>query len=421
MKKSNILIVLVSVILYSIIVSPAYSQDTVKIMSYNLLNYNVSTVKDQSFRKIMQYSSPDILVCEEVISQVAVDNMLTNVMNYYTPGLYTAGTFINGFDTDNAVYFKTSKFTFLYNFAIQTTLRTINLFGLVHNQSGETIKLFAVHLKASSGTANEQQRLSEVNVLREFTNSLPNGNDFIVLGDFNFYTSTEPAYQRLLQIDAGSEGYFIDPYTLSGTWNQSSYAPYHTQSTRTRSLSDSGASGGLDDRFDMLLNSRAVMDEGGIKYIPGSLKALGNDGNHYNDSINKQPNTAVPDSIANALYYGSDHLPVYALYKFQSTISINNISGNIPESFKIHQNYPNPFNPVTKIKFDIPAGVGVTTDVKLVVYNSLGTEVSTLVNQKISPGSYEVDFKADHLSSGVYFYKLITDKFTQTKSMILLK
>ncbi len=399
-----------------------FSQDTAKIMTYNLLNYNVSIVKDQSFRKIMKYSDPDIIVCEEVISQVAVDNMLVNVLNYYTPGLYSAGTFLNGFDTDNAVFYKTSEYTFLYNFAIQTTLRTINLFALVHNQSGETIKLFAVHLKASNSTSDQQQRLSEVNALRDFTNSLPNGNDFIVLGDFNIYTSTEPAYQRLLQINAGSEGQFYDPLTLSGTWNQSGYAPYHTQSTRVRALGDSGSTGGLDDRFDMILNSKAVTEEGGIKYIPGSLKPLGNDGNHYNDSINKQPNTAVPDSIANALYYGSDHLPVTALYKFQSTISIQSVSENIPGAFQVYQNYPNPFNPSTKIKFDVPSlGGNELSEVKLIVYSSLGSEVSTLVNQKISPGSYEVNFNAENLSSGVYFFKLVTDKFIQTKSMILLK
>lgn len=83
-----------------------YSQDTVKVMTYNLLNYNGSVVKDNSFRKIVKYSNPDILVAEEVISQSAVNNMLGNVMNFYTPGLYSAGTFFNGYDTDNAIFLK---------------------------------------------------------------------------------------------------------------------------------------------------------------------------------------------------------------------------------------------------------------------------------------------------------------------------
>ena len=423
MNLKNKILLLTSVLFLFILKSnDIYSQDTVKVMTYNLLNYNGSVVKDNSFRKIVKYSNPDILVAEEVISQSAVNNMLGNVMNFYTPGLYSAGTFFNGYDTDNAIFFKSSKFTFLYNFVIQTTLRTINLFGLVHNQTGNTIKLLAVHLKASNSTSDQQQRLSEVNALRSFTNSLPNGDEFAVLGDFNIYTSTEPAYQRLLQTEVGSEGHFIDPLNLSGTWNQSSYAPFHTQSSRIRALSDSGSTGGLDDRFDMILNSKGMTEEGGIKYIPGSLKPLGNDGNHYNDSINQRPNTSVPDSIADAIYYGSDHLPVTALYKFEKTGSVTIISNLIPEKFNVYQNYPNPFNPSTKIKFDIPSGLnGSDSKVRLSVYNSLGKEIAELVNENLGAGSYETEFDASDYSSGVYFYKIETDNFSQTKSMFLIK
>ena len=420
--KNKILLLTSVLFLFILKSNDIYSQDTVKVMTYNLLNYNGSVVKDNSFRKIVKYSNPDILVAEEVISQSAVNNMLGNVMNFYTPGLYSAGTFFNGYDTDNAIFFKSSKFTFLYNFVIQTTLRTINLFGLVHNQTGNTIKLLAVHLKASNSTSDQQQRLSEVNALRSFTNSLPNGDEFAVLGDFNIYTSTEPAYQRLLQTEVGSEGHFIDPLNLSGTWNQSAYAPFHTQSSRIRALSDSGSTGGLDDRFDMILNSKGMTEEGGIKYIPGSLKPLGNDGNHYNDSINQRPNTSVPDSIADAIYYGSDHLPVTALYKFEKTGSVTIISNLIPEKFNVYQNYPNPFNPSTKIKFDIPSGVnGSDSKVRLSVYNSLGKEIAELVNENLGAGSYETEVDASDFSSGVYFYKIETDNFSLTKSMFLIK
>ncbi|MBK8382638.1 MAG: hypothetical protein IPL16_12275 [Ignavibacteria bacterium] len=96
-------------------------------MTYNLLNYSGSTFKDQNFRKTIKYINPDILVCEEVISQTAVNNMLANVMNYYSPGTYSSGTFFNGPDTDNSVFYKSSKFIFLYNQPINTSLRTINL------------------------------------------------------------------------------------------------------------------------------------------------------------------------------------------------------------------------------------------------------------------------------------------------------
>lgn len=98
----------------------------------------------------------------------------------------------------------------------------------------------------------------------------------------------------------------------------------------------------------------------------------------------------------------------------------------IPKAFCLSQNYPNPFNPTTKIKFDIPAtdsplgrGAGGMTVLK--VYNILGKEIETLVNEKLNPGTYEITFNASSYPSGVYFYRLITDSFTDTKKMILLK
>src|SRR5690606_6406171 len=94
-----------------------------------------------------------------------------------------------------------------------------------------------------------------------------------------------------------------------------------TQSTRTRQFGG-GASGGLDDRFDMILMSQTVMEEGGVFFLPGSYFAFGNDGNHYNDSINKMPNTAVTQQIANALHYASDHLPVIAAFSFGDVVPV---------------------------------------------------------------------------------------------------
>lgn len=89
----------------------------------------------------------------------------------------------------------------------------------------------------------------------------------------------------------------------------------------------------------------------------------------------------------------------------------------IPTNFVLEQNYPNPFNPNTQIKFSIPQAANV----KLIVTNLLGSEIATLVNDDLASGSYTVDFNASDLSSGVYFYTLITDNFKQSKKMILMK
>ena len=104
-----------------------------------------------------------------------------------------------------------------------------------------------------------------------------------------------------------------------------------------------------------------------------------------------------------------------------STIGISTISNEVPENYSLSQNYPNPFNPVTNIKFDLPQSGFVT----LKVYNLLGEEVSTLVNQDLAVGTYKVDFDGTNLASGTYLYKLnITNNnstFSDVKKMILVK
>ncbi|MFC2084178.1 T9SS type A sorting domain-containing protein [Bacteroidota bacterium] len=110
---------------------------------------------------------------------------------------------------------------------------------------------------------------------------------------------------------------------------------------------------------------------------------------------------------------------------------------NIPIKYELHQNYPNPFNPSTKITYSIPSTIspllgepiprllrederGGLTPVRLVVYDILGREIAVLVNKEQLPGTYEVEFRSDGLSSGVYLFRLITDKYEQTRKMILL-
>jgi len=97
----------------------------------------------------------------------------------------------------------------------------------------------------------------------------------------------------------------------------------------------------------------------------------------------------------------------------------------IAENYKLYQNYPNPFNPSTKIKFDIPQSPlyerGEGGFVNLKIYDLLGREVATLVNQQLKPGTYEVEWDGTNYPSGVYFYKLSTDSFNESKRMVLLK
>ena len=101
----------------------------------------------------------------------------------------------------------------------------------------------------------------------------------------------------------------------------------------------------------------------------------------------------------------------------QVLVGVNSISNIIPKKFSLYQNYPNPFNPVTNIRFDIPKSSFVT----IKIYNVLGKESALLLNENKSAGSYEIDFDASTLTTGVYFYRIETQEFTQIKKMILLK
>lgn len=100
-----------------------------------------------------------------------------------------------------------------------------------------------------------------------------------------------------------------------------------------------------------------------------------------------------------------------------SPIGINPISAEVPQRYSLGQNYPNPFNPVTNVEFSIPKS-GI---VKLIVYDAIGREVETLVNRELEPGTYKADWIASNHPSGIYFYRLSSGNFTETKKMILVK
>jgi hypothetical protein len=140
-------------------------------------------------------------------------------------------------------------------------------------------------------------------------------------------------------------------------------------------------------------------------------RGFGISGYYYSD-IGGIAFESLVGCFINGILYGDTTLTV-----------ITNINTQVPKRFALYQNFPNPFNPTTKIKFDIRAGVrSQESEVKLIIYDITGREISTLVNEQLQPGTYEVTFDGSNYASGVYFYKLsVGNEQIAFKKMILLK
>ncbi|MBK6536960.1 MAG: T9SS type A sorting domain-containing protein [Ignavibacteria bacterium] len=116
------------------------------------------------------------------------------------------------------------------------------------------------------------------------------------------------------------------------------------------------------------------------------------------------------------LGFSGGNLGTFLRYGNPSGISLNN--NEVPEGFELKQNYPNPFNPSTKINFSIPKA----SNVSLKIYDALGKEIYTLVNEFKAAGNYSYEFNVpSDITSGVYFYTLSSENFTSTKKLTLVK
>ena len=304
-----ILLILVSIL----------NASTVRIMTYNILNYEDENNREDDYALIIDFTQPDLIVAQEIIGQTGFSHFQSDVLDVIDPNGWSSAPFTNQTaQQDIALYYKHDIFTFVSTSVVYTAqssgTRDVIQWTMLHNLSGLEFNIYGVHLKASSGSSNANQRLQETTILRNHLNELA-ANSFIVAGDFNIYSnnsSSEPAFDMLTGASDNNIGRLFDPIDRIGHWhNNSSYSDVHTQSPRTSSFGG-GANGGMDDRFDWLFVSQSILDEtSSMYYVDGTYCAFGNDGNHFNDAINDGTNNSVSAEMADALHDASDHLPVY--------------------------------------------------------------------------------------------------------------
>ena len=303
-----------------------FAQQQATVMSYNVLNFPTGNIagREDTLRKLINYVEPDLFLIQELKS----DSGLQLILNESFADLnsnYEASTFVpqqsnpsSNFKLQQAIIYNADLFGLATEGFLMTSTRDINKFKLYYKspmlQSGaDTIFLyvFVTHLKSSQGAANVAERLSMVQTFTTHLAYLPQDANVIFAGDFNVYTSTEPAYQELL--DSTNSIRFLDPINAPGDWGSSSFQPKSvlTQSTRSSSIFGDGAGGGVDDRFDfILLSANTFNNWNTVVYEPDSYHAMGNNGTCYNQSITACSGGDWPDEILSSLYFMSDHLPI---------------------------------------------------------------------------------------------------------------
>ena len=324
---------------------------SLRIATWNVTDYTGGRVSDFQTALYGAFNgkslSPDVLVGQEFASASAANSFL-NILNTApgSPGDWSMAPYINGPDTNSELFYRNSKVTYLDTVTVNPTTGTTdqprNTYRYdVRVGSGadaQLLDIYSVHLKSSNTASDMNRRLIETNRIRANANTL-NANpqnpfvNFIVAGDYNIETSTEPAYQALVGSQSNNMGRFFDPIDSPGTWNDNSaYKFLHTQDPTSQ----------MDDRYDQILMSQSLFDGKGLDYIGDptkpfsattwndpnhSYRVWGNDGSSFDTKLTIAGNQEVGGSIAQALFDSvgtgnfvdnggtGGHLPVYADFR----------------------------------------------------------------------------------------------------------
>ena len=314
------------ILLFSVVASGVLAQEQVTVMSYNVLNFPTGNIagREDTLRHIINHVQPDLFLMQELKNDSGLQ-LILNQSFADLEGNYAASTFVpqqsnssSNYKLQQAIIYNADVFGMTAEGYLQTAVRDLNKFTLYYKhpnlESGADttfLYVFVMHLKSSQGGSNVAARLSMAKTLTAHQAYLPANAHMIVAGDFNIYTSEEPAYQELL--DPTNAIKLKDPIDTPGNWNSSSFQPKSvlTQSTRSSSIFGDGAGGGVDDRFDFILLSGSMFEPWNtIVYEPDSYYAMGNTGDCYNQSITACSGGEWTDEMLASLYYMSDHLPI---------------------------------------------------------------------------------------------------------------
>ena len=308
----------------------------------------------------------------------------------------------------NHIFYDSRKLGLKKHVALWTSPRDTDVYELYLKtpglMAGDTVFLTCIVAHTRAGEDWESSRRAQMQTAMDYVNLHHANENVLIMGDFNMYTSNESGYQLLTRTYSNPNVLFVDPLASSGgvgNWNNNSqYARFHTQSTHSTSAS-CFSSGGLDDRFDFILMSDEIaFGYNHLRYVRNSYQALGNDGYHFNQSINQGYNAAVPAEVAQALYDCSDHLPVTMKILADVSLGVDELGTTSLEASVA----PNPASDKAIVHFFNP----LQGQVQLELY-SLQGQMLQRESTHFGEGSQQFELDLYGVSKGFYLLRIKHD------------
>lgn len=398
------------------------AQEDFKLMFYNLLNFPLEDAipnRLQYLEVVLDDYRPDLFMVCELNNEAGADAILT-ALQLINPN-YQRATYLLNTSDDNIgdqndlqqlLYYDSTKFSIENQTVVTTIFRDFNHYRLLlntveQNTNPVALDVIVCHLKASSGTQNQQFRLEMIEDLEAYLDNLPEDSNVVLAGDFNVYTQSEPAFQALIDDDNNIQ--FIDPADRIGSWhNNSNYVDVMTQSTRTQT-GLGGTTGGFDDRFDFIMTSANMATNPELSYIEDSYGVFGNNANPncYNQAILSSDCSGDTYSFTmrNALHNFSDHLPVILELQTNQSLSI--------EESVVNNNITIKGSSVVDNTLIISIPYNLQNQLELFIFSSLGQPIKTVdVNNSL------IAIDTSQFADGIYYISNSKLQFNPLKFVV---
>ena len=433
MMKKNALFLLLTLLAMTL----AQAQDTLTVMQYNLLYYgnynsgfascfetnNNTQLKDECIRTIVNHVKPDILTVNEFGATDALQNdFVRHNLNINGVDWWQTDNRINYANSEiiNHIFYDSRKMGLRRHVALRTHPRDTDVYELYMKTpglaAGDTIKLVCIvaHLKAGMGY--ESSRRACLQIAMDYVNQHYPTDNVLIMGDFNMYSSNESGYRLLTQTYSPENIRFVDPLGYVGgvgAWTENSqFAPFHTQSTVGWTDNDCHSSGGLDDRFDFILMADEIaFGYNQVRYVGNSYKAVGNDGRHFNQSLDQNGNNAVPPDVLSALVDCFDHLPVTMKLAVNAHLDVDEMAETGLQATVA----PNPASERVTVRFHNPSEGRVQCDLL-----SPQGQVMKGVSRNYNAGAQQFDLSLQGIAKGFYLLRLThPDGWCQTLKLVV--